>query len=138
MAYKNLFIDSDILLDILLKREPHYHFSQNLLNKGKNKEIEINTSALIIANIYYIIVKTLGKSEAKGTVKKLLNILTVFPLDTDCINLAINSNFNDIEDAIQHFIALQNQCDVIITRNLKDYKKSLLPVMTAEQYLNTL
>ncbi len=137
MAYKRLFIDSDVLLDLLLKREPHYQFSQNLLHKGKNKEIEISTSALIIANIYYIFVKALGKSEAKDKVKILLNILTVFPLDADCINLAINSNFNDIENAMQHFIALQNQCDLIITRNLKDYKKSLIPVMTAGQYLKS-
>jgi predicted nucleic acid-binding protein len=137
MAYKHLFIDSDIFLDILLEREPHYRFGQSLLNKGKNKEIEVGTSALIIANIYYIIVKVLGKSEAKDKVKKLLNILTVFPLDIDCINLAINSNFNAIEDAMQHFIAMKNQCDVIITKNLKDYKKSLIPVMTAEQYLKS-
>jgi hypothetical protein len=50
----------------------------------------------------------------------------------------MNSSFNDIEDAMQHFIAMQNQCDVIITRNLKDYKKSLLPIMSAEQYLRTI
>ena len=138
MAYKYIFIDSDILLDILLKRDPFYRFGQKLLNKGKNKEIEISTSALIIANIYYIIVKVLGKNEAKDKVKKLLKILTVLPFDADCITLAMNSNFSDIEDAMQHFVAMQNQCDVIITRNLKDYKKSLLPIMSAEQYLRTI
>lgn len=138
MVYKSIFIDSDILLDILLKRDPFYRFGQKLLNKGKNKEIEISTSALIIANIYYIIVRVLGKNEAKDKVKKLLKILTVLPLDADCITLAMNSNFSDIEDAMQHFIAMQNQCDVIITRNLKDYKKSLLPIMSAEQYLRTI
>ncbi|HQS06124.1 MAG: hypothetical protein B7X86_07930 [Sphingobacteriales bacterium 17-39-43] len=138
MAYRCIFINSDILLDILLKRDPFYQFGQKLLNKGKGKEIEISTSALIIANIYYIIVKVLGKKEAKDKVNKLLKMLKVLPLDADCITLAMNSSFNDIEDAMQHFIAMQNQCDVIITRNLKDYKKSLLPIMSAEQYLRTI
>jgi predicted nucleic acid-binding protein len=137
MTYNRLFIDSDILLDILLQREPFYVFGQELLNRGENKEIEISTSALVIANIYYIIAKALGRTESIDKVKTLLKILKVLPLDGDCITLAINSNFTDIEDAMQHFMAMQNQCDVIITRNLKHYKKSLLPVLSAEQYLIT-
>ena len=137
MAYNRLFIDSDILLDILLQREPFYVFGQNLLNKGENKEIEISTSALVIANIYYIIAKALGRTEAIDKAKTLMKILKVLPLDEDCITLAMYSNFSDIEDAMQHFMAMQNQCDVIITRNLKHYKKSLLPVLSAEQYLIT-
>ncbi|MEC3881468.1 hypothetical protein [Parapedobacter sp. 10938] len=53
------------------------------------------------------------------------------------IRTAMTTAFNDIEDAVQYTIALANRCDMIITPNLKDYKKSLLPVMTAEQYLKT-
>lgn len=138
MAYRNIFIDSDILLDVLLEREPFYRFGQHLLNKGKNKEINIATSALVIANIYYVILKPLGQGKAKDAVQKLLKLLTVFPLDADCINLALNSSFNDIEDATQHFIAMQNQCDLIITRNTKHYKKSLIPTVTAEQFLKVI
>ena len=137
MAYNRLFIDSDIVLDILLQREPFYVFGQKLLNRCENKAIEISTSALVIANIYYIIAKALGRTEAIDNLKKLMKILKVLPFDEDCITLAMNSNFNDIEDAMQHFMAIQNHCDVIITRNLKHYKKSLLPVLSAEQYLIT-
>ena len=138
MVFKNIFIDSDILLDIFLQREPFYQYGQKLLNKGKNNEIKIYTSALIIANIYYITVKALGKSEAKDIVNKLLKMLTVLPLEADSITLAMNSNFSDIEDAIQHFIAMRHECEVIITRNLKHYKKSMMPVMSAEQYIRTI
>lgn len=137
MTYNRLFVDSDILLDILLQREPFYLFSQDLLNRGENKEIEISTSALVVANIYYITVKALGRTEAIDKVKKLMKILKVLPLNEDCITLAMNSNFSDVEDAMQHFMAIENQCDLIITRNLKHYKKSLLPVLSAEQYLST-
>ena len=138
MVFKNIFIDSDILLDIFLQREPFYQYGQKLLNKGKNNEIKIYTSALIIANIYYITVKALGKSEAKDLVNKLLKMLTVLPLEADSISLAMNSNFSDNEDAIQHFIAMRHECEVIITRNLKHYKKSMVPVMSAEQYIRTI
>ena len=138
MVYKNIFIDSDILLDIFLQREPFYQFGQKLLNKGKNNEIKISTSALIIANVYYIAAKALGKSEAKDIVNNLLKMLRVLPLDAESISLAMNSNFGDVEDAIQHFIAMRHECDVIITRNLKHYRKSMVPIMSAEQYIRTL
>lgn len=138
MICKNIFIDSDILLDVFLQRDPFCQFGQHLLNKGINDEIRINTSALIIANIYYISAKVLGKSEAKDKVNKLLKMLTVLPLDEESITLAINSNFSDLEDAMQHFIAMRSGCDAIITRNSKHYKKSLLPILSAEQYIRTI
>lgn len=136
MGYKYIFLDSDVLLDVLLERQPYCGFSQSILHKGKNKEIEIATSALVIANVYYIMAKILGKVQAKKNTAKLLNILKVFPLDVACIKLVINSDFNDVEDGMQHFIATQNQCELIITRNIKDYKESLIPVLSAEHYLN--
>jgi predicted nucleic acid-binding protein len=139
MAYRRIFIDSDIFIDVLLKREQFYKAGQKLLNIRRNEDgTEICTSALIIANILYISIKALGKNEAKESIQKLLNLVTVFPLNADCINLAMNSNFTDIEDAMQHFIAMQNQCDLIITRNLKHFKNSLLPIMSANEYLRTI
>ncbi|WP_411275081.1 type II toxin-antitoxin system VapC family toxin [Daejeonella sp.] len=135
MICKNIFIDSDIILDVFIQRDPYYSYAQKLLNKGINSEFKIHTSALVIANIYYITAKALGKNDTKDKINKLLKMLTVLPLDTESISLALNSNFNDMEDAMQHFVALRNECDLIITRNLKHYKKSLLPVMTAEQFI---
>ena len=138
MAYRRIFIDSDILLDVLLEREQFYIASQRMLSSGQTGQRVLCTSALIIANILYITIKALGKKEARDKVQKLLALFTVLPLNADCISLAINSNFEDMEDAMQHFIAMQNQCDLIITRNLKHYKKSLVPVMSAEEYLRTI
>ena len=138
MAYKRIFIDSDVFIDVLLKREQFYKAGQKLLNLGQTGKIEICTSALIMANILYITAKALGKNEAKETVQKLMKSLTVFPLNADSISLAMSSNFIDMEDAMQHFIALQNQCDLIITRNLKHFKNSLLPIMSADEYLRTI
>ena len=139
MAHRRIFIASDIFIDVLLKREQFYKAGQRLLNIGLREENpKICTSALVIANILYITDKALGKNEAKENVQKLLKLVTVFPVNADCITLAMSSNFTDLDDAMQHFIAMQNQCDLIITRNLKHYKNSLLPVMSADEYLRTI
>jgi predicted nucleic acid-binding protein len=138
MTYKNAFVDSDVLLDLLFKREPFFAFSQTLLTKSKNKIIKINTSALIIANVHYIVAKHIGKELAKESIRSLIDKINVLPFDIDAINLAINSDFPDLEDAIQHYIAQKHQCDAIISRNLKHYKRSHLPVLTTEQFLRTL
>jgi len=138
MTYKSAFVDSDVLLDLLFKHEPFFTFSQTLLTKSKNKVITISTSALIIANIHYIISKNIGKEIAKESIRALIDKMNILPFEVDAISLAINSEFTDFEDAIQHYIAQKHQCDVIISRNLKHYKRSHLPVLTAEQFLNTL
>ena len=139
MAHRRIFIASDIFIDVLLKREQFYKAGQRLLNIGRREENpKICTSALIIANILCITDKALGKNEAKENVQKLLKLVTVFPVNSDCITLAMNSNFTDLDEAMLHFIAMQNQCNLIITRNLKHYKNSLLPVMSADEYLRTI
>jgi predicted nucleic acid-binding protein len=137
MIYNKVFIDSDILLDLLLKREPFFIFSQTLLIEGRKKIININTSALVIANIHYVLAKNIGKELAKESIRVLINSVNVLPFEVDTIELAINSEFADFEDAIQHYVAQKNDCDAIISRNLKHYKKSHLPVLTAEQFLRT-
>lgn len=137
MAYKKLFIDSDIILDLFLQRQPFFKFSQVLLN-GTVPDCELTTSALILANVHYLIRKHVNKVTAKNIIKEITDILQVFSFEEQHILSAINSDHADFEDSIQYYIALQNHCDVIITRNIKDYKNSTIPVLTAEQFLRTI
>ncbi|MCJ8211273.1 PIN domain-containing protein [Mucilaginibacter sp. RS28] len=135
MAYKKLFVDSDILLDMLLQREPHSYFTRYLLSEANKYDIALTTSTLVMANINYILTGQIGKSQAKKGLVNLFEILDVLPFEPDTFKLALSSQFSDVEDGIQHFIALKNDCDAIITRNIKDYKHSAIPVLTAEQLL---
>ncbi len=57
-------------------------------------------------------------------------------LDEKIIDLALNSDFSDFEDAIQYYSALQNNIDVLITRHLKDYKKTQISVLTARDFIS--
>ena len=138
MAYKRLFLDSDVLLDMFLKREPFFFHTQILLIECIKRNIELRTSSLVIANIVYVLRKQVGILKAKENLKNLFNSAKVLPFELDAIETAILSDITDFEDAIQFHIAQKHNCDAIITRNIKDYKNSTKPVLTAEQFLNTL
>ncbi len=138
MTYKNIFIDSDILLDLLLVRKPFDKFSELLLQLGKNRQLNLFTSTLILANIYYLLAKNLNKNIAKDQLKILSGIIKMLPFEPENIEMALNSEHVDFEDTVQFFIAQKHKCDLIISRNIKHYKKFSLPVLTAEQFLNIL
>jgi predicted nucleic acid-binding protein len=138
MAYKHLFIDSDIILDLLFNREPFAEYTKILLAECKAREIKLSTSTLIIANINYIHSKKTNNSISKETLKNFVKLINILPFESDIVDLALNSSFEDFEDAIQYYIADRYKCELIITRNIKDDKKSTIPVLTAEQFLRTL
>jgi predicted nucleic acid-binding protein len=138
MAYNHLYVDSDVLLDLLLERKHFFEYSQLLFIQAKYQQIELSTSALVIANINYIASKKLGAAATKESIRNLLKLVNVLPFESDIVNKALDSNFADFEDAIQNFIAERYNCEAIITRNIKDYKQANLPVYTTEQFLNTL
>ena len=138
MAYSHLFIDSDVLLDLLFDRKPFSEFTKLLIAESSIRNIKLSTSTLIIANINYIHSKKTDNLITRETLKKLIRIINVLPFESDIITFALNSSFLDFEDAIQFYIAERYQCDAIVTRNIKDYKQSTIPVLNAEQFLRTL
>lgn len=134
---KKLFIDTNIVLDLLIKREPFYHDAAILFSLADKKEIELSLSSLTIANTSYILLKHTDSINAKYILRKFRLLTEILMLDSKIIDLALHDeNFSDFEDALQYFTAVENQQDLIITRNLRDFKTSNLPVMTAKQYNN--
>ncbi len=136
---KRLFIDTNIVIDLLSRREPHYEESANLFSLADQKIIELNISSLTIANTGYTLLQHTSSQKAKEILRKLRLIVNILPLDDKIVGLALNDDsFPDFEDGLQYFTAIENSQDLIITRNLKDFKASGLPVMTARQFLETL
>jgi predicted nucleic acid-binding protein len=139
MAFKRLFIDSDVILDLFLERQPFYKFSQTLLNWSTQDNYSLCTSALVIANVYYFLNKASKDSNlSKQKIELLTHFISILPVGFEDILAAIHSTGNDFEDSIQIHVAQNHNCDAIITRNTKDYKHSAIPVLTAEQFLHTL
>jgi len=133
---KKIFIDTNIVIDLLSRREPFYNEAANLFSLADKKIIELNISSLTIANTSYTLLRHTNSASAKEILRKLRLIINILPLDDKIIGIALNDNsFDDFEDGLQYFTAIENSQDLIITRNLKDFKNSSLPVMTARQFL---
>lgn len=131
-----LFIDTNILIDLLAKREHFYEEASILFSLAEVKKVSISVSALTIANTNYLLSKSLNKENVDSILRKILMLVNILPLDSKIIQLALeNNNFMDYEDALQYYTALEHNQEIIITRNLKDFKHSQLPVMTAKQFL---
>ena len=135
---KKLFIDTNIIIDLLSRREPFYDESADLFSLADRRIIELNISSLTIANTSYILLRQTNTKKAKEILRKLRLIVNILPLDDKIIGVALNDDsFKDFEDGLQYFTAIENNQDFIITRNLKDFKASKLPVMTARQFIET-
>ena len=132
-----VFVDTDVVLDLLAERIPFFHFSAVLFTFAEMKKLELYTSPLILANTFYILRKQLGNDEAKSALRKLRILLHVVDSSESIIDKALNSDFSDFEDAIQYYTALEHGISVILTRNLRDYKKTSVIVQTPEAYLVT-
>ena len=129
------FVDTDVILDLLTQRVPHFHFSAVLFSLAEMGKFELYTSPTVMVNTFYILRKHLGNEAAKNAVRKLRIILHVIDSSEKVLDLALNSNFSDFEDAIQYYTALNADIQAIITRNLKDYKAAEILVQTPEMFL---
>lgn len=132
-----VFVDTDVILDLLARRIPHFHFSAVLFTFAEMKKLELYTTPLIIANTFYILRKQLGNESAKNALRKLRILLHIIDSTESIIDKALNSDFSDFEDAIQYYTALEYGIPVILTRNIRDYKKASIVVQTPESYLVT-
>jgi predicted nucleic acid-binding protein len=136
---KRIFVDTNIVIDLLSRREPFYEEAAFLFSLADNKKIELALSSLTIANTSYVLYRQMDASNARSILRKLRLIVQVLPLDDKIVGLALNDEtFSDFEDGLQYFTAIENRQDLIITRNLKDFKNSKIPTMTAGQFVETL
>lgn len=134
---EKVFIDSDILLDLLAKREPFYDPAARLFCLIEKEKIKAYTSPNIFINIHYILRKSIGKEQALKSIQKLKLLMVILPVDEKIVNLALYSEFKDFEDAIQFFAAKEHGIKCILTRNKRDYLGNGLTILTAEEYLST-
>jgi predicted nucleic acid-binding protein len=133
-----LFVDSDIILDLLAEREPHYIHAARLFTLINQNKIIAYTSPLIFANLHYLLKKQTTNFVALKNLRKLKTLINILPIDERVIEQSLNSEFNDFEDAIQYYTAVNNGITLIITRNKIDYKRSKIDILTAEEFLKSL
>ncbi|AFU69539.1 PIN domain superfamily protein [Psychroflexus torquis ATCC 700755] len=132
----NVLIDTDVILDFFFDRKPFSDFATQVLNLCEEKKLNGFATPVIISNVYYLLRK-IGKHEIiVEKIKQLLTIIDILEMDKNVVLNALNSDFKDFEDALQNFSTIENgRAQIILTRNIKDFKKSKLAIMTPETYL---
>ncbi|WP_107038731.1 type II toxin-antitoxin system VapC family toxin [Brumimicrobium mesophilum] len=132
----NVLIDTDVILDSFFNREPFVEFSAEILNLCEQNKLNGFTTPVIIANVYYLLSKAGKHQYIIEKLKQLLQIIDIVKMDKKVVLNALNSEFKDFEDALKNFSAEENMdIKIILTRNLKDFSKSKLAVLTPETYL---
>jgi predicted nucleic acid-binding protein len=135
---KRVLIDTDVILDFFFDRKPFSDSAAKVLSLCESREIKGFITSVIISNVYYLLRQTSTHEKVIEKLKQLITITEILTTDKEIILKALNSNFKDFEDALQNYSAeLNGLIDLIITRNVKDFKHSSLGVMTPDNYLKT-
>jgi len=133
---KKLFIDTNILIDFLTERKPFDLDAGNIFSLAEHNLLICGVSALSIANTHNHLLKLMKPTPANEVLRRFKLLLQVHPLSENLIDLGLNnSEFNDFEDSLQYFTSLEFGYEIIISRNQKDFKNSILPVLSPDQFL---
>ena len=133
-----VLFDTNVLLDVLLDREPFATHSAGVLSRAEKGEVAGYACATTITTLFYLCRKQMGEDDARQNIQTLLSILAVAPVNQPVIEGAVQAGFNDFEDAVLSESAVLVSADVIVTRNKKDFAKSSVAIYTPEELLNVL
>lgn len=131
-----IFVDTDICLDLLSGRKPYNAVAERLFSLADLGKVKLCVSSLCFSHIDYILNSQFKLNDSRKILTKFKTLVTVLSVDDKIIELAIASDFSDFEDAIQYNTAIENKIQILLTRNLKDYKKAQIQVMNPETFLS--
>lgn len=134
-----VLIDTDVILDLFFDRQPFADYSAQVIGLCETDRIKGFVTPVIYSNVYYLLRQTARHDKVIDHLKQLLMITDVLLMDKEVVSNALNSGFKDFEDGLQNFAAMENGgIDVILTRNLKDFSKSEIGVLTPESYIKSI
>lgn len=132
-------IDTNILADLLLGRDPYYDIAYNILTLCADKKVSGYIAAHSIPNLFYILRNSMSKEERRAALKDICQIVKVEGIDSFKILSALdNEDFSDFEDCLQEECAVAVSADYIVTRNLKDFVSSRVPAILPNEFVEKL
>ena len=132
---KKIFIDTNILVDLIADRKPFSKYAIEIFNNAEQKKVNLFTSSHSIATTHYLLKKYLDEKNLREVLLSLFDYLTVIPVDTDVLKKGLRSKHKDFEDAVQIVCASSvEKIDCIVTRNIKDFRDSEIPVLTPDEF----
>jgi len=135
---EKIFVDSDIVMDLLSGKQPHYEYAAELFSLADQGSLKLYVSSLTFANVNYILSRQLSATQARKMLLKFKTLINVLAVNDKIVDLSLASDFHDFEDAIQYNTAIENGITTLLTRNLKDFKKAEISILTAQQFLKTI
>ncbi|WP_165154710.1 PIN domain-containing protein [Parabacteroides sp. ZJ-118] len=131
-----LFLDTNVIVDLLEDREPWVQDVMILFQLAVEKKVELLVSDLTIVNLAYITRKSYSKERLYDALVRLRKFVTIVEIGCNAIDNAIDCRYNDFEDAVQYFAAARKNVNYIITRNARDFSFSSIQVLTPGEFLN--
>ncbi|HOO85899.1 MAG TPA: PIN domain-containing protein [Prolixibacteraceae bacterium] len=132
---EKLFLDTNVVIDLLGERDPFYVSAAKIATLADKGKIQIFVSALTYSTVYYLLSRFENKEIVKEKIRKFKVIAETPDLNDMIIDKGLASKFSDFEDSLQYHSAVKKECNIIITRNSKDFKESEIPVLTPDEYL---
>lgn len=133
-----LLFDTNVVLDVMLGREPHAEASAEVLSRAEAGDLTGCICATTVTTIHYLAARALGAERSLAEVKKLLSLFEIAPVNRTVLETALALGFTDYEDAVLHEAARQVGAQGIVTRNPRHFKKAALPVYTPEEFCRAL
>jgi predicted nucleic acid-binding protein len=130
-----VFVDTNVLLDVLAKRQPFYGDAARIWSMAERGQIEAQVSVISFNNIYYVIRRAANRKAADQAQRLMRNVFTAVPLNAQVLNQAIDAGFSDFEDAIQFHSAVHAGADCLITRAAEHFTATIFPVLTPPEFL---
>jgi predicted nucleic acid-binding protein len=130
-----VFVDTNIIMDVLTEREPFYKNSAVMWTMAEKNVFNAYISAISVNNVYYIIKKLKGKSQAGQIVDKILEDFTIIALTYEILKLSRTFGGKDFEDVIQYFSAIHSGCDYIVTRNPSDFPGKEIKILQPHEFI---
>ena len=129
------FIDTNVLLDVLARRQPFYAAASRIWTLAERGSVRAFVSAIGFNNIYYIARKAAGKEQAELAVRLLRDVFEVVPVDARILNLAMDDRIADFEDAVQFHSAVQSRARHLVTRDPNDFPGGTIAIISPAEYL---
>jgi predicted nucleic acid-binding protein len=131
----NIFVDTNIILDVLAHRRPFYAPAAGLWTLAESGRIRAFVSSVSYANTYYVVRKLSGKGRAAQSLRQMRGVFETVSVDAQIINQAIDAEFRDFEEAIQYFCAVRSRARYLVTRNPRHFPTDAPTPIAAKEFM---
>ena len=136
---KKVFVDTNILVDLIADRKPFSKFAIQLFLKAEERKIKLYASSHSIATTHYLLKKYIDEKDLREVLFNILDYLNIVAIDLDVLKKGLKSKHKDFEDALQIISAYSiEKIDCIVTRNIKDFKESEIRVLSPDELIKYL